>query len=737
MAGSITTLGVGSGIDLQGMLEQLREIDQAVVDRKQEQITVFENKLSEFTTVKNKLYAIKSPALDLSLESTYLDRTVSSSDEDVATATVISGTEPRSSSLNVTQLATSSSWLMGVSESGADLVGGSSATENIYGTAISQSSSQYDDSNTTTALYSGGSITVNYGPTASPTASFTINAAADMTLDDLVTAINNDAANVENGGLGASLNGRLVTASVETTDDGKKYLQIKSDYVGASGEAHQVAAAVTDAHADAALTFAASAKEMTFQLGSTLSTDNALGLGKTFTITYDNSGSPVDISINAADFAAADADTSGYLSFAELAEAINTDSENTAGSGSGHGTYVWATVETDATTGNNYLQVVSDNGGTGRDEKVTISTNDTSLGAESASITSQTVSSLSNTFSVEVNAGDTLTSLKSNINADSDNKGITASVIDDGSLTDSFFLSLTANGVGEDDRIIFPAGQNYFDGLPMHEQNGKNNSLNAIFTMDGINFQREENSFSDVMTGVTMSLEKAGSATITVSNNNTQIKEMIQSLVTAYNEAVQEVSSKSDYDNTTGQFGILADTSLRDLPLTLRNLMTTSIKGDTDNISYEKIDGVLTKKDTNVYTLFDLGLEFNRDGSISLDEDILDSALSTRSEEVEAFFLGDSDRDIKGFADLVNDEMSRLTNGEGQIAGEKNSAQDRINDLETKIEQENARLDKKYELLTKQFIELDRYMNQMTSLSNYLSSQFDSIGNAWSSTSKK
>ncbi len=735
MVGSITTLGVGSGIDLQGMLEQLREIDQEVVDRKQDQVTVFENKLAEFTTVKNNLYSIKSAALDLSLQTTYIDRTVASSDEEVATATVVSGTEPRSSSLEVAQLATSSSWLMGISENAGEPVGADSAIANVYGVAISQSSSEYDDSDTTAALYSGGSLTVNYGPTATPTATFTVNAAADMTLDELVTAINNDAANVQDGGLGESVNGRLVTATVETTEEGTKYLQVKSDYVAASGESHQVDVAVTDAHADANLSFSGSTKEMTFQLGSTLSTDNALGLGKTFTITYENSGTPVTISIDAADFVAADADTSGNLSFEELAAAINTDAENQTGGAPA--TYVTATVETDAATGNTSLKVVSTNGGTGSTDMVSIASSDTSLGVAAENLGTQTVSSLSNSFTVEINETSTLMELATTINDATDNLGVTASVIDDGSLTESYFLSVVADGVGEDNRIIFSAGQDYLDGLYNKEKQGESTSLNAKFVMDGVNYQRTGNSFSDVMTGVTLSLEGAGTTTITVGNNNEQIKEMIQGLVTAYNEAVQEVKGKSGYDPEAEQFGILSDTSLRDLPLTLRNLMTTSIKGDTANISYEMVDGVLTKKDTSVNTLFDLGLEFNRDGTVSLNEEILDSALAVRTEEVEAFFLGDSDRNIEGFADIVNDQMTQLTNGEGQIAGETNSTQSRISDLETKIEQENARLDKKYELMTKQFIELDRYMNEMTNLSSYLAQTFDGISGAWGGVDSK
>ena len=134
---------------------------------------------------------------------------------------------------------------------------------------------------------------------------------------------------------------------------------------------------------------------------------------------------------------------------------------------------------------------------------------------------------------------------------------------------------------------------------------------------------------------------------------------------------------------------------------------------------------------------FDNCISISFDVPDLVDEEMLDAALAERPDEIEAFFLGDDDRNIEGFADIVNDQIRTLIGTNGQLEGEKESAQSRINDLEAKIEQENTRLDRKYELLTKQFIELDRYMNQMTNLSSYLASQFDSISNAWGGTSKK
>ncbi len=62
----------------------------------------------------------------------------------------------------------------------------------------------------------------------------------------------------------------------------------------------------------------------------------------------------------------------------------------------------------------------------------------------------------------------------------------------------------------------------------------------------------------------------------------------------------------------------------------------------------------------------------------------------------------------------------------------KTTAKESIRNLELTIEADTARLDKKYELLTNQFIQLDVYMSQMKSLGEYLAGQFDSLSDGWS-----
>jgi flagellar hook-associated protein 2 len=183
----------------------------------------------------------------------------------------------------------------------------------------------------------------------------------------------------------------------------------------------------------------------------------------------------------------------------------------------------------------------------------------------------------------------------------------------------------------------------------------------------------------------------------------------------------QELRAQSSYDAETGEFGVLARTTLRGLPYELQGLMSSFSRGDA------------TKE---IQSLFDLGMEFQRDGSIAINQEALASAISDSGDKVRLFFLGDPDNDVEGFADAVNERLRTLTSGTGIVEAEKTSAQGRIDDLEKYIESQTARLDKRYEQLAKQFVDLDKFMNQMTSMSAFLTGQFDSLANNWAGSSK-
>ncbi|OGQ88856.1 MAG: hypothetical protein A2512_12565 [Deltaproteobacteria bacterium RIFOXYD12_FULL_56_24] len=457
--GSISSLGVGSGLELQSILDQLKEVDQQAITRKESEVDALAVQLNEFTVVNNKLLTMKSAALDLSLSSTFLARTVTSSSESVLTATVADGTVAQSTAVAVGRIATKSTWM----------------------------------------------------------------------------------------------------------SDGK-------------------AASTTSV--------------------------NATGSSQNFVYQVDGE----DITVAVAD-------------------------------------------------------------------------------------------------------GTTLSGLVDLINADTDNPGVTASLIDDGSGVTPYKLVLKADATGSEQEITITEPDQLPD-LTMTLQGETGANLNASLTIDGVSYQRQTNTISDVLSGITMTLKGAGTSTVSVANNDASIKEMIVSFVAAYNDAVQEIAKNTSYDEETKAFGILARTTMRDLPYALQNLMTSEVTADSEGL---------------VVTMFDLGLEFDRDGTITIDETVLSAAISGAPDSVAAFFLGDDDQEITGLADKVNDYLRELTSGSGQVDAEKTAAQVRIDDLELRIEAETERLDKRYEILTKQFVALDQYMSQMKSMGSYLTGQFDSLSSMLSS----
>jgi len=561
--GSISSLGVGSGLELQSMLEQLRAVDEQVITRKESEVTALESQLNEFTVVNNKLLTMKSAALALSLSSTFIARTVSSSSESVLTATVADGTAVQSTPVTVDRIATKSTFMS---------AGASSEDAIVYVPTSQESTTGVTDPAVDIIAANDGTLVISYGASGSITVP-TGPTALVTTMNQLVTAINSDPENV-----GTGANGRMVTASTVVIGT-ETFLRIASDTVGATGEDHRVA--MTTNGTD--LAFAAPQK--------------------TFAINVGDESMVLNIA----------ADTT----MAELVDLINDDT---------------------------------------------------------------------------------------------DNPGVTASIIDDGTAS-PYKLVLKANATGEEQEITMLAQlPDLALALPVGGASGED--LNAKITIDGVPYQRQTNTISDVLSGITMNLQSADTSTVSVASNDAAVKEMVVAFVAAYNAAVQEISSNTGYDEETEDFGILARTTLRDMPYSLQNIMTASVKADSAGL---------------VTTMFDLGLEFNRDGTISIDETTLSAAITGAPDSVSAFFLGDEDAGITGLADKVNDYLREVTSGTGQVAAEKTAAQARIDDLQLRIETETERLDKRYDILSKQFVALDQYMSQMKSMGSYLTGQFDSL----------
>ncbi len=392
-------------------------------------------------------------------------------------------------------------------------------------------------------------------------------------------------------------------------------------------------------------------------------------------------------------------------SIEDIVDAINADLENIYG----ETTYVTATAAT--SENGSYVKLSSTEHDSTENHQILVTEGPAFITPELSF--SYQVGAGTDPVYVTIPPGATYTNAVSLINDDVNNSGMTAAMINSGIGDNPWHLTFTADSTGEKSRISISAN------LTMDEIQGADGagSLNAAFSIDGYDYQRESNKgIDDVIEGVSLTLKKIDSTQISISTSSETMKEKIINLIDTYNELNKDIDVKtSNAADEQSENGILSNVySIKSIDATLFDLLGTTI--DTG---------------TSITSLADLGMEKNRDGSITLDQSILDEVFASSFDDVAALFIGDSDKEIKGLGDTLNEKLRSMTNSTtGVVNAEKGNAQEKIDNLTESIEIATLRLDKKYEQMARQFIELDTFIGKMNSQMNYLASMFDSFNNA-------
>jgi flagellar hook-associated protein 2 len=244
------------------------------------------------------------------------------------------------------------------------------------------------------------------------------------------------------------------------------------------------------------------------------------------------------------------------------------------------------------------------------------------------------------------------------------------------------------------------------------EETGSASVLDAEIEVGGVSYQRASNSIDDIISGTTINLQSTGETTLSVVADKQSVKDEIKSFVTNLKDIISEINKHSSYDVEAEEQGALYDvTSIRSFKSQLVNDVMRPYEGSGD-----------------ITSMVDLGLEYTRDGGITLDEDVLNNAVETNFEAVKEFMLGNSENETEGWADSVNERLRSATSSvDGIVKLERNSAKDTLDRLAKQITNDQQRLDKKYDIMAKQFAQLDSYMNEMNSMSSYLTQHFNAL----------
>lgn len=308
---------------------------------------------------------------------------------------------------------------------------------------------------------------------------------------------------------------------------------------------------------------------------------------------------------------------------------------------------------------------------------------------------------------------DTLDKIASKINAS--DAGVTASVLSDAR---GQRLMVRSNATGEDHvfriqtdpalaALAFDpeASTSQASALGMGLAQA---GLNALATINGVEVSSNANTYDGGVSGLTLQFKQTSAAPVdvTIGQDNTTIKNSINDLVKAYNTLTTTFVGLVKYDagtKTSGPFQ--GDSTITAIQFALRRLISAPGPDGKQRIS-------------------DIGVKFQSDGTLSIDDAKLSNRLSSQWLSTKDFFTHSTSGfavKLKSFADGVLGTKGALTNKSDslqKLLNKNNNDQTAINDRAGRVERD----------LKRQYNALDSRLGELNALSSYVTQQVS----AWS-----
>ncbi|MBW2621522.1 MAG: flagellar filament capping protein FliD [Deltaproteobacteria bacterium] len=309
------------------------------------------------------------------------------------------------------------------------------------------------------------------------------------------------------------------------------------------------------------------------------------------------------------------------------------------------------------------------------------------------------------------------------INNDSNNRGVTASIIDDGSsTTTAYHLVLTGDDTGAEYAITGITGTlNNFDDSDSDFETTQSAS-NSMTKVDGFPsdsweyLQRSTNAINDIISGVTLNLQNVGSAVVTVTNDTATIKTNIETFVNSLNFFMDYIRQETKFISDTGETGVM-----------LGNYTYTIIRGIITDLLYPQ--GLDSDVDAYVH-LAQIGIETDPDqaGRWVINQTLLNDALNNDLEGVARLFVQDTDHGSTGVASRLTAKLDELTDSEDGMANVLiDNYNGIIKGIDDKIAHEEKRITLLRQRLDAKYARLEAVMSQLNGEMSYLETQLDNM----------
>ena len=253
------------------------------------------------------------------------------------------------------------------------------------------------------------------------------------------------------------------------------------------------------------------------------------------------------------------------------------------------------------------------------------------------------------------------------------------------------------------------------------------NPGDASLTYNGVGLTRSSNVVTDVLPGLTVSLNGTTSGGDTVNLNvvsdRATLKTKLQDLVTLYNDVKFAMDELSDPDSDNEEVG---GSLAKDLA-TIRTVRDTIYQAVTQDSSTPS---------GNVTALRDIGISVTRDGNLTFTESTYDTVAASSFDDISVMLTAGTNNQSRYDGQsqgLATDAMIKLETLTDSISGifvtRTSSAQTAIRRYEKDLESLEARMEAVYERYLQQFTVMESLVNTLNSTRESMATTWENMAN--------
>lgn len=319
-------------------------------------------------------------------------------------------------------------------------------------------------------------------------------------------------------------------------------------------------------------------------------------------------------------------------------------------------------------------------------------------------------------FTIDVKAGDTLQNIRNRINNSGDNFGLSANIINTSDGKSKLVLDSGVSGDGNNMTITAST-----DELKIFETGATNSKMSqtqaassASIDVDGNTLTSETNTFDDTIVGLKIEVNRLSdkdsngnylSNKVAITTDTASVQSLVQSFVDGYNTLIEKTTALGKRNS------IVAGESQEDGGALAGDSTTRSVT----NLLVNAVSTPSTES-TVFSTIFQLGIEMDNNGKLSIDSDTFADALDGNFDQVVALFGGE-----RGIAQTLLDQLDDYTDTGGLLAQRQDSLNSDLRYLNQKESDVTEQLTKYETSLRAQYGSLDTLLAKMNQSASYLS----------------